>query len=157
MAITFEPPFAITPLHQVPAGVPIIFEGRFGFTAVNQSAPNPKPITLALYDPEQRKFLYRHFNAGSPNILVPRGGVVLSPNLYKLTDNVTLQPATNQLFKDGDEAYIVVQLPNGTDIRLLNLKDGSLVAPTTTSLPAFVSWEVAVNFAPQRYFSLLKI
>jgi hypothetical protein len=51
---------------------------------------------MAVYDLQQLKFLYRYFDAGQPDVLVPTGELVIKPNLHTLTDTATVQPASQQ-------------------------------------------------------------
>jgi hypothetical protein len=110
---------------------------------------------LAVYDLQQLKFLYRYFDAGQPDVLVPTGELIIKPNLHTLTDNVAIQPASDKLF-NGEDTYIVVEIPNTAEVRLLSLTNGSLVSPTVTSMRAFESWEIGV-MSMGEFVALLKI
>jgi hypothetical protein len=141
----FEPSFAMKSLEQVSPGALVLFQQTAAFvcnpgaTAVAQR----RPAALALYDVQQLKFIYRYFEAGQPDVLVPTGELVIKPNLHTLIDSVAVQPASEKLFH-GDDTYIVVEAPNAGEVRLLSLTSGSLLRPTVTSMRAFESWEIGV-------------
>jgi hypothetical protein len=140
----FDPPFAIKPLQQVSPGAVVIYRDALAFAGVNRSAPQGQQlVTLAVHDAQQGQFVYRYFDGVQPNVVVPTGEIIVRPNLRTLTENVKVQPATNKLYF-ADESLIVVQLPNSPDVRLLSLKDGSLVTARTFQMDAFASWEIGV-------------
>lgn len=154
----FEPKFVVKSLQDVAPGTPIIFQRTLAIAALNRSAQAAGQqvlVILALHDANQSKFVYRYFDGAQPNVLVPTGEIICRPNLYKHTQDVSIQPATNKLFLHGDDTYIVVETPNN-DVRLLNLGNGSLVRPTVTSTDAFDSWELGV-VSMGEFVSLLKI
>lgn len=141
----FEPSFAIKSLGQVSPGALVIYQQTAALVCSSRSAQAAAQGTpgLAVYDVEQLKFLYRYFDAGQPDVLVPTGELIIKPNLHTLTDNVVVQQASEKLFQ-GDDTYIVVELPGTSEVRLLSLTSGSLVRPTVTSMRAFDSWQMGV-------------
>ena len=158
MSKKFEPQFAIASLQNVAAGMPVIYQQGFAFTGVNPNAPQ-RPITLAVHDAQQRKFIYRYFDGAQPNVLVPttEDDSIIKPDLYKLSEDVNIHPASHQLFMgDDDQPYIVVELPGANQSRLLGLYDGAFVTPRVTQMRAFSSWEIGVMSLGE-FVLLLKI
>jgi hypothetical protein len=150
----FEPSFAIVPLQQVSPGAAVIFQHALAFVGTNPSV-QPLAMSLAVYDPQQGKFVYRYFNAGQPNVLVPTGQIIIRPALHTLTENVSLRPASNQLFHEKD-THIVAEIPGTTDIVILSLTNGSLLRPTASNMDAFTSWEVGIESLGD-FVTLLKV
>jgi hypothetical protein len=153
----FEPQFEVKPLSQVSPGALVIFQHAIAFAAINRSAPAmQQAVTLAAHDVANNRFTYRYFDSVQPNVLVPGGGeVVIRPKLDSLTADVSVQPASTQLFYK-DAPYLVVQLLAGNDFRLLNLTDGSLVTSRVSHMDAFTSWEAGVMSLGE-FLPLLKI
>jgi hypothetical protein len=153
----FEPSFVVKALNQVSPGAMVLYNHAIAFAGVNRSAPvNQRAVTLAIYEtaPTSR-FVYRYFETGEPNVLVPGGGeVIFRPKLDTFTENVALQPSPKLFF--GDAPYLVVELPRASEFRLLNLKDGSLVQATVHAMDAFASWEAGV-MSLNEFVPLLKI
>ena len=142
----FEPSFAIKPLQQVSPAALVIFQQAAAFVGINrsgQATAQRVPVALAVYEVEQLKFIYRYFDAGQPDVLVPTGELIIKPNFHTLNDNAAVQPASDKLFH-GDDTYIAVEIPGTGELRLLSLTNGSLVRPTVTNMRAFESWEVGV-------------
>jgi hypothetical protein len=110
---------------------------------------------MAVYDLQQLKFLYRYFDAGQPDVLVPTGELVIKPNLHTLTDTATVQPASHKLFL-GDDTYSAVEVADSAEVRLWSLTNGSLMRPTVTGMRAFESWEMGV-ISMGEFVPLLKI
>lgn len=145
---TFEPSFGVHPLQQLGPGAFVIFQRAGAFVGLNRSAQAAAPrvpVTLAVHDPQRHTFVYRYFDGAQPNVLVPTGGIIIMPNLLSLTDNAPIQPASDKLFLQGEDRYVVVQIPTSGDIRLLSLANGSLVTPTVANMDAFDSWAVGVE------------
>jgi hypothetical protein len=67
---------------------------------------------------------------------------VLRPKLNSFTLNVSLQPSASLFYRDAP--YLVVDIPSSGELRLLNLKDGSLERVLDSHMEAFTSWEVGV-------------
>jgi hypothetical protein len=145
----YEPAFAIKPLQQVSPGALVLFKNTPAFVAINRSAAAAShnvPVTLAVHDAQQQKFVYRYFDGVQPNVLLPTGELIVRPNLTTIAENAAIYPATDKLFI-ADDIYVVVQVPgdHGPDVRLLKVADGSLVRATVTNADGFVSWEMGVT------------
>jgi hypothetical protein len=149
---TYEPKFTITPLQNVRAGTPVIFQQKAAFAGVN---PDAGVVTLAVHDAQQGKFVYRYFNGIQPNVIMPTGEIIVRPNMYALTESVNIRPPSANLFI-ADEPAIAVHIPSNDEVRLLGLDSGSLVCPGGTQFDAFTSWEVGVMSLGE-FVLLLKI
>jgi hypothetical protein len=149
----FDPAFAVKALNDVSPGAPVIFKTSVAFAGLNRSGP-PALVTLAVHDAATSRFVYRYFEGGQPNVLVPSGDIIIRPKLNSFTINVSLQPTTN--LYHGDAPYLVVELPQAGEFRLLNLKDGSLVRALESHMDAFTSWEVGV-MSMGAFVPLLKV
>jgi hypothetical protein len=154
----FEPSFTLKPLQQVTPAALVIVQQTVAFVGINrnpQATSQRVPAALAMYDLQQLKFLYRHFDAGQPDVLVPSGELIIRPNLHTLTDTAALEPASDKLFH-GDDTYIVVEIPGSGEVRLLSLTNGSVASPTVAAMRAFESWEIGV-MSMGEFVPLLKI
>lgn len=140
----FEPQITIGDLQGVVPGSLVIFENQIAFAGINPSAP-AHIVTLAAHDPQQHKFVYRYFDGAQPQILAPGGELIIKPSLKTFTANLTIEPATTNLFFKDGESFIVVHIPTTPDVRLLSLNSGSLLSPRFSQMDAFTSWEAGVT------------
>jgi hypothetical protein len=154
----FEPSFALKPLQQVTPAALVVVQQTVAFVGIHrnpQATSQRAPLALAMYDLQQLKFLYRYFDAGQPDVLLPTGELIIRPNLHTLTDTAAVQPASDKLFH-GDDTYIVVEIPGSAEVRLLSLTNGSVMSPTVANMRAFESWEIGV-MSMGEFVPLLKI
>jgi len=150
----FDPGFAVKALNDVSPGALVIFNHGVAFAGINPSA-SVKLITLAAYDASSTHFVYRYFDAGQPNVLIPGGGeIVIRPKLDSFTPNVSLQASANLFYSDAP--YVIVKISNAGELRLLNLQNGSFVGIAHAAMDAFTSWEAGVMSSGQ-FISLFKV
>jgi hypothetical protein len=123
-------------------GLLVHVNGRFAIVGVSPQDPQ-KRFQLAAFDATVKTFTHEMYNGATA--LVFGGELIFEPDLSNPTTEEPPQLASgSKVFFDGKEFYVVLQLVQGKDWRLLTLGSGTIVQWNGNRMHMFPRYRLGV-------------